>query len=394
MIGAGPAGLAAAEMLCAAGLQPVIFEAKPSAARKFLMAGKSGLNLTKNEDQAAFLGRIDCPNLKPMLDAFCPSEAMRWAEDLGELLFTGSSRRVFPVVMKGSPLLRRWMTLLQEQGAKLRTRWKWRGWDGDGLVFRTEEGVRVVKAEATVLALGGASWPRLGSDGAWVSAVRAEGATVHPFHPSNMGIEVAWSDHFRDRFAGGPVKNVVIRAVGATAIGDTIVTAKGLEGGALYEVSAALRKAFIDGRTQFSIDLLPDKPKRVVLERLERPRGKNTVANHLRRSLALSGVKAGLLREARRHLPQGMAELADLIKSVPLTVAALRPVEEAISSAGGLAWESVDQDLMLHARPGVFAAGEMLDWDAPTGGYLLTTCIATGRWAGRAAARHLSDQAK
>lgn len=390
IIGAGPAGLAAAEMLVEHGVSATIFEAMPSPARKFLMAGKSGLNLTKDEPQDAFSSRIGCPELTPVMKAFGPAEMMAWAEGLGEPVFTGSSRRVFPVAMKASPLLRKWLESLRDQGASLRTRWSWKGWDGDKLVFRTQGGLRHVQADVTVLALGGASWPRLGSDGAWVPVLRAEGAGVRTLAPSNMGFEVPWSEHFKNRFAGTPVKGIGLRVGEVFARGDVVVTGYGLEGGPLYEISSALRDALDRRDVDFTIDLLPDMPERRVAERLQRRKGKASMANHLRRTLGLMGAKAGLLREARRVLPESKDDLAALIKALPLTVSGPRPIAEAISTAGGIAWDCLDKNLMLKIKPSVFAAGEMLDWDAPTGGYLLTTCLATGRHAGQGAARYLA----
>lgn len=391
IIGAGPAGLAAAEVLAGQGYAPVLFEAMPSPARKLLMAGKSGLNLTKDEPIEAFKARIS-DDFTALLNDFGPAEAMSWAEGLGEPLFTGSTRRVFPVAMKGSPLLRKWLARLAAGGAELRTRWQWRGWDEDVLVFRTSDGTVRIQADVTILALGGASWPRLGSDGAWVPLLQAEGVEVTSLAPSNMGFDIPWSDHFKDRFAGTPIKGVGLGVGKSFGRGDVIVTRYGLEGGTLYEISSALRNALRQGDTDFTIDLLPDMPERRVAERLQRPRGKSSMANHLRRTLGLTGVKAGLLREVRRVLPENSGDLAALIKTLPLQVDGPRPLAEAISTAGGITRHSVDDNLMLLKRPGVFVAGEMLDWDAPTGGYLLTMCLATGRHAGQGAARYLAGQ--
>lgn len=390
IIGAGPTGLAAAEVLASHGVAVTLFEAMPSPARKFLMAGKSGLNLTKNEREDAFAARIGCSRLTPILDAFGPSEMKIWAEEIGEPLFTGSTGRIFPVAMKGSPLLRKWLARLHAGGVTLRRRWQWRGWDGDHLVFRTDDGSAQIWADAVILALGGASWPRLGSDGAWAPVLRAEGVKVTTLVPSNMGFEIPWSTHFRDRFAGTPIKGIGLRVGDHFARGDLVVTGYGLEGGTLYEVSSPLREALTQGKAELHVDLLPDMPNRHVVERLDCAKGKASMANHLRRTLGIQGVKANLLREVRRTLPEDAIELADLIKSLALPVDAPRPIAEAISTAGGIAWEGLGDDLMLKARPGVFAAGEMLDWDAPTGGYLLTACMATGRHAGQGAARYLA----
>lgn len=388
IIGAGPAGLAAAEMLVEAGHRPVIFEAKPSVARKFLMAGKSGLNLTKDEPDAAFRAAIGCAPLDPILADFGPREIMRWAEDLGEPLFAGSSARVFPKSMKGSPLLRRWLGRLERM--EIRTRWSWRGWQDRALRFETPEGPATVAPRATILALGGASWPRLGSDGAWVPWLSAEGIRTAPFQPANMGFDVAWSDHFRDRFAGEPVKPVTLRVGTHQVRGEFVISATGIEGSAVYAVSAPLRDALVRGPASLTLDLAPDRSAGALTARLSRPRGRNSMANHLRKSIGLSGVRAGLLRELSPDWPETPEGLAARIKALPMPVLRPRPLAEAISSAGGIAWESLTPDLMLSTLPGTFAAGEMLDWEAPTGGYLLTTCIATGRHAGRAAAEWLA----
>lgn len=388
IIGAGPSGLAAAEMLVAAGHHPVIFEAKPSVARKFLMAGKSGLNLTKAESVEAFQLAIGCRPLDPILAAFGPPEIIDWAEGLGEPLFTGSSGRVFPKSMKGSPLLRRWLRRLES--AAVRTNWQWRGWEGAALRFQTPDGLRAVKARAVVLALGGASWPRLGSDGIWQPWLVDEGVQVTPFRPANMGFDVGWSDHFRTRFAGEPVKPVAL-SVGAHRVrGEFVISRTGIEGSAVYALSARLRDALEAGETSLSLDLAPGRTAAQLAERLSRPRGRASMANHLRKTVGIKGVRAGLLREGASDWPETPQALAERIKALPLPVIGPRPLAEAISSAGGVAWASLTPDLMLNAMPGVFVAGEMLDWEAPTGGYLLTASISTGRHAGQSAARFLA----
>ncbi len=385
VVGGGPAGLMAAEAALAAGAAVTVFEAKPTLGRKFLMAGKSGLNLTKNEPRHRALGAYGAAaeRLRPMIAEMGPAEVMAWAEGLGEGLFTGSSGRVFPKAMKASPLLRRWIARLG--AAETRLGWRWCGWQAGALAFDTPDGPRRVAPQATVLALGGASWPRLGSDGAWAPKLAAEGVAVAPFRPANMGFDIAWSEHFRERFAGQPVKTVRLSAGEVSAPGEFVVTASGLEGGAVYAVSAALRDRLATDPT-LRIDLAPGREEGALARALAAPRGRASLANHLRKRAGISGVKAGLLREAVPELPAEAAALARTIKRLPLRVEGARPLAEAISTAGGVAWAALDARLMLTPLPGVFAAGEMVDWEAPTGGYLLTACLATGAWAGRAAA--------
>ncbi len=386
VIGAGPAGLAAAEALVEAGLRPLILDAMPTPARKFLMAGKSGLNLTKDEPFEEFVAAFRCPQLRPMLEAFGPREAVEWAEGLGQSCFTGSSGRVFPQSMKASPLLRQWLARLE--GAELRTRWRWTGWAGDALAFDTPGGRRTIRPRATILALGGASWPRLGSDAAWVPRLEERGIALAPFRPANMGFDVDWSEHMRERFAGAPVKGVTLCLGEHEVRGEFVVTRTGVEGSAVYAISAPLRDALETGPATLRIDLAPDRGLDQLIDRLMRPKGKRSLANHLRRTVGIEGVKAALLRECAPEALGGPVPTAEAIKALPLPVARPRPIAEAISSAGGVAWEAVDSSLMLRDLPSTFIAGEMLDWEAPTGGYLLTACIATGRWAGaRAAAR-------
>ncbi len=394
VIGAGPAGLAAAEAALSAGRRVTVLEAKPSPARKFLMAGKSGLNLTKAEPPARFLAAFGDARdrLAPMLAEFGPEAAMAWAEGLGEALLIGSSGRVFPVAMKASPLLRRWLARLG--AADLRPRWRWTGWAEGALAFETPEGPRRLRPAATVLAMGGASWPRLGSDGAWMGPLAEAGAPTAPFRPANMGFDIAWSEHFRTRFAGAPLKTVRLSAGGVSAPGEAVITAAGIEGGAVYAVAAALREAMARGAPALlEIDLAPGRSEAALAAALARPRGRDSLANHLRKRAGIRGVKAGLLREGAAAALDDPEAAAAAIKRLALPVLRPRPLEEAISTAGGLAWEGLDADLMLRARPGVFAAGEMIDWEAPTGGYLLTACLATGFHAGAAAARWATRQA-
>lgn len=382
VIGAGPAGLMAAEALTGAGLSVVIADAMPSVGRKFLMAGKSGLNLTKAEPMEAVLAAYgDAPPvMKDAVAAFGPDAVMRWAEGLGQPLFAGSTGRVFPTAMKASPLLRAWLGRLTAAGATVRTRWRWRGWADDALIFDTPEGDRRIDPKVTVLALGGASWSRLGSDGAWAALLPG---MVAPFKPANMGFVVPWSDHMR-RFFGTPVKSVSLRAGSYQSRGECVISERGIEGGGVYAVSRAVR----DGMP-LTMDLLPDWPATKVQAALDRPRGKNSQSNHLRRVLKLDPVRLALLSEFGRPFPD---DLAGLIKALPIRHAGPRPMDEAISTAGGLRFEALTDGLMLRDRPGVFCAGEMLDWEAPTGGYLLTGCLATGRLAGMSALRYATER--
>ncbi|WP_116133579.1 TIGR03862 family flavoprotein [Tropicimonas sp. IMCC34043] len=386
IVGAGPAGLMAAEALAAAGHSVVVTEAKPSPARKLLMAGKSGLNITRDEPYDRFLGAYGeaADWLAPMLAAFGPAEVQDWMRGLGQEVFTGSTGRVFPAAMKASPLLRAWLRRLDQGGVSLRSRWRWQGWDGQASVFDTPEGPRRIEARATVLALGGSSWARLGSDGAWAATLAGAGVPLDPFQPSNVGLMVDWSPHMA-RFFGTPVKGVALRAEGRRHRGEFVVSARGIEGGGIYAISRAAREG-----QPIEIDLSPDITAARVAERLARPRGKLSLSNHLRRTLGLDPVKIALLREFGAPLPAS-ADLAARIKALPLRHNGPRPLDEAISTAGGVRRDGVDEDLMLRARPGCFAAGEMLAWDAPTGGYLLTACLATGLWAGRAAATRLGQ---
>jgi uncharacterized flavoprotein (TIGR03862 family) len=381
VIGAGPAGLMAAEELARAGRRVVVAEGKPSAGRKFLMAGKSGLNLTKDEGtEAALAAYAEAAGfLAPMLRAFGPAEVQAWARELGQEVFTGSSGRVFPVAMKASPLLRAWLGRLGGMGVALRVRHRWVGWEDGGFLFETPEGRIVERPRAAVLALGGASWARLGSDGAWVPLLAARGVGVGPFAGANVGVRVDWSPQMARHF-GAPVKGVELRAGDACVRAEFVVSAKGLEGGGIYAVSRAVREG-----ADLVLDLAPDRSAAALAERLAGARGKESVGNRLRKRLGLDPVKLALLMEWGRPLPEGAA-LAALVKRLPVRHNGMRPMDEAISTAGGVRWDAVDEGLMLKAVPGVFVAGEMLDWEAPTGGYLLTACLATGRWAGRAAA--------
>ena len=379
VIGAGPAGLMAADEMAARGLSVVVAEAKPTVARKFLMAGKSGLNLTKDEPFERFLTAYEesAPALRPMLEAFGPVEVRAWAEGLRQEMFTGSSGRVFPKVMKASPLLRAWLGRLDGMGVDIRTRWRWIG-EADGFQFDTPEGAQVLRPDVTVLACGGASWARLGSDGDWAGWLDAP---LAPFQPANMGFLVNWSSHMAKHF-GAPVKSVVLKAGDQKVRAEFVVSAQGLEGGGIYAVSRRMREGH-----GLTLDLLPDLSVDEIRKRLAKPRGKASLANHLRKALKLDPVKQALLMEFGRPLPE---DLVPLLKVLPIRHAGPRPMDQAISTAGGIRLDALDDGLMLKDRPGVFAAGEMLDWEAPTGGYLLTACLATGRWAGQRAAAFVS----
>jgi len=369
-----------------------VFDAMPSLGRKFLLAGKSGLNLTHAEAFEAFCQRFGGARdfLQPALNALTPDDLRGWAADLGIETFIGSSGRVFPTRMKASPLLRAWLTRLSERNVTLHKRHRWLGWQPDGeLVFETPDGVQTFAADAVVLALGGASWPRLGSTGGWVSILAQRGIEIAPLRSANCGFDVDWSDHFRARCGGMAVKSVALDFAGQTLRGDFVITRHGIEGSAVYALSAALREAIErQGGAALAIDLAPDRRLERLTEALTHRRPKSSMATHLRKSAGISGVKAALLRECRPAAISSAAtsDLARAIKSLPLTLRRTRPLAEAISSAGGISLEELTCGFMLRRVPGVFAAGEMLAWEAPTGGYLLTACFATGAAAGRGAA--------
>jgi len=382
----------AAEAAAQWGAAVHVFDAMPSVGRKFLMAGKSGLNLTHAEPCEAFLDRFGPyrARLKPYLDRFGPDAVRGWALDLGIATFAGSSGQVFPVDFKAAPLLRAWIRRLRQAGVRFHVRHRWLGWNDDGsLIFDTPDGRQGAAAGAVILALGGASWPRLGSDGGWVRLLTSRGVAVTPLKPANCGFDVAWSEHFRRRFAGQPVKPASIATDVGRTRGEFVVTETGIEGGAIYAQSAWLRETIAtQGAATIALDLLPDHPLDRLIHALRRPRGSRSLAEHLRRTVGVIGVKAGLLRECLPPEILGDPDrLACAIKSAPLVLEAARPIDEAISSAGGIAWQSLNGDLMLRALPGVFAAGEMLDWEVTTGGYLLTACFALGRAAGLSAGR-------
>jgi uncharacterized flavoprotein (TIGR03862 family) len=389
VIGGGPAGLMAAEVLSLAGVHVDVYDSMPSLGRKFLMAGKSGLNITHSERYEKFIARYGAQQklLKAYLDRFTPDDLRTWVNELGIEIFTGTSRRVFPVGMKASPLLRAWLKRLQNHGVQVHTRHMWKGWADGSLLFETPDGEVKVKPDATVLALGGASWPRLGSSGAWAGWLEQAGVELEPFRPSNCGFDVNWSDHFRDKFHGQPIKSVILTFQDFKQLGEFIVTKTGVEGGLIYAASSRLRDELDSKNTaSFALDLAPDSPREKLTASLSRPRGSRSMASHLEKTVGIKGVKAGLLYE---FLPKtdfaDPEKLAAAIKELRIPVIATRPIEEAISSAGGVKFEELDARLMIKKLPGVFCAGEMLDWEAPTGGYLLTACIATGRAAGQGA---------
>jgi uncharacterized flavoprotein (TIGR03862 family) len=368
----------AAEELGKAGLSVLVVDAMPSVGRKFLMAGKSGLNITKAEPTAAFVAAYGMPlptALATALEAFGSREVMEWAEGLGQPLFTGSTQRVFPRVMKASPLLRAWLARLDEFDVQLRTRWRWTGWKQDQLSFDTPDGPQTLASKVTVLALGGASWARLGSDGQWAEYLSRD---VAPFVPANMGFAVNWSAHMTPHL-GSPLKSVALKAGDQKTRGEVVISDKGIEGGGIYMVSRAMREG-----AKLFVDLMPDWSLEKVQSALKKPRGKTTLTNHLRKVLRMDPVRLALLAEFGRPFPD---DLAPLIKSLPIVHAGPRPMDEAISTAGGVVFEALTSDLMLKSKAGVFCAGEMLDWEAPTGGYLITGCLATGRLAGVSAAQ-------
>jgi hypothetical protein len=396
VIGAGPAGLMAAEALAQAGVSVHVYDAMPSVGRKFLLAGRGGLNLTHSEPLERFVTRLrpKAPSLEAAVRAFTPEALRAWAEALGVPTFVGTSGRVFPVDMKAAPLLRAWLHRLRASGVQFHMRHRWRGWDDAGhLKFDTPAGPRSVDSAVQVLALGGGSWSRLGSDGAWVPLLQAAGVAVHPLQPSNCGFDVAggWTPLFTERFAGQPFKSVAMTLGDQRRKGEFVATTTGVEGSLVYAFSADLREAIArEGQATFLLDLLPDRSQADVLREVAHPRGSRSLSSHLKGRLGLEGIKMAILHERlTREAMHQSAQLAAAIKALPIALAAPRPIDEAISSAGGVAWDALDASLMLRDRPGAFCAGEMLDWEAPTGGYLLSASMASGRAAGEGAARRL-----
>ena len=398
VIGAGPAGLMAAEVLAQGGASVTIYDAMPSAGRKFLMAGRGGLNLTHSEPLPQFLARYReaMPHLAAAIEAFPPRALRDWSETLGQETFVGSSGRVFPKAFKASPLLRAWLRRLDSMGLRLALRHRWTGWDEHGrLLFQTPNGPRVIETRATMLALGGASWPRLGSDGAWAEILAASGVQISPLRPANSGFTVAWSDIFRDRFEGQPLKGVALTSGARSVRGEAIVTRTGIEGGVVYALSAELREAIDRGRATLHVALRPDLEMKELTAKVSVPKGKQSLSNFLRKAVSLSPVAIGLLQEATKASGTSLAslpppDLANLINAVPIELTGIAPIARAISTAGGIAFDELDSDFMLRRLPGVFAAGEMLDWEAPTGGYLLQASFATGAAAGRGVLKWLS----
>jgi uncharacterized flavoprotein (TIGR03862 family) len=378
VIGAGPAGLMAAERLSGRGLKVTVFDAMATPGRKFLMAGRGGLNLTHATPLPAFHLHYSpaADRVAPWLQRFTPDDLRRWADGLGAETFVGTSRRVFPKAMKASGLLRNWLRRLTDAGVDFRLRHRWRGFDGDQLLLDGE--TTSVTARATILALGGASWPKLGSDAAWVPTLEARGVAIQPFRPANCGFEVAWSEHFRDRAAGQPLKNIALSFEGASREGEMIITRNGIEGGAVYWFSAFLRERLAAASPRIlSVDLKPQMDANALAKRLAKRRKGRSLSSWLTSELSLSPLAYPLLREGTDTIPDDPMALARLIKAVPLKVERPRPIAEAISSAGGIAFDAVTDDLMLRALPGVFVVGEMLDWEAPTGGYLLQACMSS-----------------
>ncbi len=404
IIGGGPAGLMAAEVIAASGAHVDVYDAMPSVGRKFLMAGKGGLNLTHSEPLQSFLSRYGARRLQvePWLAAFGPEALRAWAHALGITTFIGSSGRVFPKDMKAAPLLRAWLRRLRVAGVSFHMRHHWLGWSENGaLRFDTPQGPLTVSADTTLLALGGGSWARLGSDGAWTALLAARGVNITPLRPANCGFDCAWSAHFRTRHAGQPLKSIMASFTDGNGHlqrlqGECIITESGIEGGVIYALSALLRDA-IDASGTFGsatlyLDLAPGRDLQRLTRDLSESRGKRSLSNHLQNKAGITGVKAGLLREGMSEAQLAdPAQLAARIKALPLKLTAARPLDEAISSAGGVSFDALDENLMLRAMPGVFCAGEMLDWEAPTGGYLLTACFASGRIAGAGVVNWLRD---
>jgi uncharacterized flavoprotein (TIGR03862 family) len=404
IIGGGPAGLMAAEVAVAGGAQVHLYDAMASVGRKFLLAGKGGLNLTHSEPLEPFLSRYGPrrPQLAPLIETFGPEALRQWARGLGVETFVGTSGRIFPSDLKSAPLLRSWLRRLRQAGVQFHVRHRWRGWDEQGcLRFTSPGGTQAVSYDAAILALGGGSWPKLGSDGGWVPLLAERKVPITPLQPANCGFDVKWTDHFRSKFAGQPVKSVgvIVKTTDDVVIrrqGEFVITETGLEGGLIYAVSAHLRDVLAaKGVATVRLDLSPDRDVKRLIKDLSQPRGKRTMATHLERRAGIAGVKAGLLREiVPKEEFNDPVRVAAAIKSLPVRLLSARPLEEAISTAGGVAFKAPDARLTIRSLPGVFCAGEMLDWEAPTGGYLLTACFASGRAAGAGALTWLEQRAR
>jgi hypothetical protein len=379
----------AAEVLSQNNIQVDVYDAMPSVGRKFLMAGKSGLNLTFSEDYSTFLTRYgdNQAEIGKHLQSFMPDDVILWAKELGIETFVGSSRRIFPKEMKASPLLRAWLKRLQTNGVNFHVRHQWQGWQNGMLCFDSPNGEIKIMPDATILALGGASWPKLGSRGEWVSWVEKAGIAVKPFRPANCGFIVNWSQHFSEKFQGQPLKSVVLTFKDFQQQGEFVVTKIGVEGSLIYAASAKLRDEINShGSATFTLDLAPDLSKEKLITALSRARGSRSLSTHMKKTIGIHGVKAGLLYEfMSKEEPHNIEKLAEVIKSLPIPLIATKPMTTAISCAGGIPFHELNDDLMLIKKPGVFCAGEMLDWEAPTGGYLLTACFATGKSAGQGA---------
>jgi uncharacterized flavoprotein (TIGR03862 family) len=402
IIGGGPAGLMAAEVLCQGGVKVDLFDAMPSVGRKFLMAGKGGMNITHSEPLRAFAGRYGSreKNIAPLLESFNPEALRAWIHTLGIETFVGSSGRVFPREMKAAPLLRAWLHRLREAGVSFHMRHRWLGWDEHNVLrFATPDAEKLIQADTVILALGGGSWAHLGSDGLWIPLLAQRGVSVAPLKPANCGFNSNWSEHFSTRFSGEPIKTVALSYTDRAGIehrkqGEIMITSNGIEGGLVYALSAGLRDRIADnGNVQIYLDLLPDKDEQQVINEIAHPRGSRSMSSHLQSRLGIKGVKAGLLRELiDAETYANPKRLGAAIKHLPLTLIAPRPLNEAISSAGGIVFEALDDRLMIRKLPGVFCAGEMLDWEAPTGGYLLTACFASGKTAGLGALNWLKSR--
>jgi uncharacterized flavoprotein (TIGR03862 family) len=401
IIGGGPAGLMAAEILARGGVAVTIYDRMGSLGRKFLLAGRGGLNITHSEPLDSFIERYReaAPALRGAIEAFSPEDLRAFSAGLGQETFVGSSGRVFPAGLKTSPLLRAWLRRLAELGVEIRLRHRWTGWTEDGaLTFVTPEGIAAARAGCTVLALGGASWPHLGSDGGWTALLADAGVSLSPLRPANCGFRVSWSDIFRDRFAGQPLKNIALRFGGKRISGEAMITAAGIEGGGIYALSPDLREALAAGEEAvLHIDLTPGMTEATLTDRLAKARGKQTLSNWLRKQTGLAPAAIGLVQEAAHAGGRNLAamdsvQLAALIKAVPIRLAATAPIDRAISTAGGVALSEIDAAFMLKRGPGTFVAGEMLDWEAPTGGYLLQAVFATGAAAGRGALAWLNER--